>query len=50
MTVKKAKKILKALEHNWDEDKKHYKYVSWNHKGKYFICETHCGQRSRVII
>ena len=50
MTVKKAKKILKNIPHTWDENRKYYKKVVWNHRRKVFFCDTYCGQRMLIMI
>jgi hypothetical protein len=53
MTVRKAKKILKAMKDDLHPDKPAYVRISWNHKrkkGKYFLVDTLHGDRQKILL
>ena len=49
MSVREAKKILKAEKDNVYKHKNRYKSIKWNNKRKVFLCDTIWGQKELIV-
>ena len=49
MSVRKAKKLLKAEKDRIHTNKLRYTKVIWNHKNQHFICDDIWGQRTILL-